>query len=212
MRWTYQCGRTEFIEILKLWLSTSQAPKLTALEFQNFINFKQSNPDLIISWSLPVGTYAGGSHLLAGHYLWGECEEWIALFFWLSAQSCSLSNILSSCLTALLVSSPWGHLTVTAHSPGGQSSGSSSDASARELSITLSLHRDKRHKCNRSVRNPFWDNWDALCSSHAKSARSAKRIIQSLDSFTKSYKKTLFASGSHYSLNMHTVCFCQVSP
>ncbi len=184
MWWTYQCGRTEFIEILKLRLSTSRAPKPTALEFQNFINFKQCNPEPyyklkpsrrhLCGWISPAG------RSLPVRWVW----EWTALFFWLSVLSAALAT---SCQVVWLLSwsrrrgdtSPWQPAPLVANR------WAPPQTHRRGSCRSRCPAQRQRHKCNRSVRNPFWDNWDALCSSHSKSARSAKRIIQSLDSFTK---------------------------
>lgn len=141
----------------------------------------------------------GGS--LPVRWVW----EWTALFFWLSVLSAALA---ASCQVVWRLSwscrredtSPW--------QPAPQVASRQAPLRTHRWGSCRSRCPAWRqwHECNRSVRKHFCINWDALCSSHAWSARSAKRIISLWIHLLKSYQKTFFLlQVLIYNQNMHTV-------
>lgn len=154
----------------------------------------------LFRWILP----AGGS--LPVRWVW----EWTALFFWLSVLSAALA---ASCQVVWRLSWSCRRGDTLPWQPAPQVASRQAPLRTRRRGSCRSRCPARRqwHECNRSVRTCI--NWDALCSSHAISARSAKRIISS-DSFIKKLSEDFFfAAGSHLQPK-HAYCvvyFHQVS-
>ncbi len=178
----------------------SKLYKLQAEQSWPYYKLKPSRRHLC-GWISPVG------RSLPVRWVW----EWIALFFWLSAQSAALAT---SCQVVWLLSwsrrrgdtSPW------QPTPWWPIVGVLLRRIGEGAVDHAVLHRDKGISATGLSGTPS-ETIEMHCAQAMPNQLDLLKELYSLwIHLLKSYKKTLFASGSHYSLNMHTVCFCQVSP